>query len=287
MKIPNQIELMSPTVDALRELGGSGSIHEISEVVIRQLNLPDDVSQELQGQGPRTKLELRLGWARTRLKHAGLIDNSIRGVWNLTPTGIQLDRNDPEAVSKHYSKYQQRRGSKINDGAMPQRDELDGDQSPVEEGEDWRERLLLTLQAMQPEAFERLCQRLLRESGFMEVEVTERSGDGGIDVMGIVRFAGLISFPVVVQCKRFKGSVGSSMVRDFRGAMSGRADRGLFVTTGNFTRDASREATRPGAPPIDLIDGNQLVEKLKELELGVNTQTVEQIIVDEDWFKTI
>jgi len=142
---------------------------------------------------------------------------------------------------------------------------------------------------MDPAAFERLIQRLLRESGFIQVEVTGRSGDGGIDGKGIMRLAGLLSFHVVFQCKRYRGSVGSAQVRDFRGAMVGRADKGLLITTGNFTKDAIREATRDGAPPIDLVDGDQLVEKLRELSLGIHTKRieVEKIVVDPAWFKRI
>ncbi|MCY4474825.1 MAG: restriction endonuclease [Chloroflexi bacterium] len=287
MRIPDQIELMSPTLEALRQLGGSGSIHEINEVVIKRLGLPDEVAQELQGQGPQTRLEHRLGWARTRLKHAGLVDNSRRGVWNLTPTGFQLDPDDPEAVSSHYGDYQRHKQSmnlKVPQSRKKERDE--GLSNGPEDGF-WREELLAIIREVSPDAFERLCQRLLRESGFIEVEVTGRSGDGGIDVQGTIQLNGLVSFPVMVQCKRFKGNVGPSLVRDFRGAMTGRADRGLLITTGNFTRDAVRESTRPGTPPIDLIDGNRLVEKLKELELGVQTHMVEQVILDEEWFQSI
>ena len=132
----------------------------------------------------------------------------------------------------------------------------------------WRDELLDALLKMDPSAFERLVQRLLRESGFIQVEVTGQSGDGGIDGKGIMRLGGLLSFHVIFQCKRYKGSVTVSQVRDFRGAMVGRADKGLLITTGNFTKDAVREATRDGAPAIDLIDGDLLIDKLKELELA-------------------
>lgn len=287
MKMPTQFELMKPTVDALRELGDSGSIHEITEVVIKRMNVPDEVAQELQGSGPQTKLEHRLGWARTRLKHAGLVDNSSRGIWTLTPKGSQLNSNDPDAVSRLYREYRQRKRNLRNESSTVQDDEPGTDQTDDQISAAWREELLAIVQAIPPDAFERLCRRLLRESGFTGVNVTGKSGDGGIDVEGMIRFAGLISFPVMVQCKRYKGSVGPSMVRDFRGAMAGRADRGMLITTGNFTRDAKREATKPGTHPIDLIDGNQLVEKLKELELGVETQMVEQVIVKDEWFKSI
>jgi restriction system protein len=127
-------------------------------------------------------------------------------------------------------------------------------------------------------------QRLLRESGFVEVEVTGRSGDGGIDGKGIARMSGLLSFHVIFQCKRYRGSISPSQIRDFRGAMQGRADKGIFITTGNFTRDARKEATRDGAPPIDLIDGELLCEKLREFALGVKTKVVEEYEIDKEFF---
>lgn len=145
-----------------------------------------------------------------------------------------------------------------------------------------------TLLAMPPDAFERLAQRILRESGFTHVEVTGRSGDGGIDGKGMMRLGGILSFHVIFQCKRYKGSVPANHIRDFRGAMVGRTNKGLFITTGNFTKDAVREATRDGAPPIDLIDGDQLIDKLRELCLGVTTRIIEtkQMVVDASWFES-
>jgi restriction system protein len=140
---------------------------------------------------------------------------------------------------------------------------------------------------LRPAAFERLCQRLLRESGFVEVRVTGQSGDGGIDGVGIVRLGGLLGFPVLFQCKRYRGSVGASAIRDFRGAMIGRADRGLSLTTGTFSREARQEATRDGAPPIDLVDGEQLLDKLKELGPGVQIKMVERVRVVPEFFREI
>jgi restriction system protein len=129
--------------------------------------------------------------------------------------------------------------------------------------------------------------RLLRESGFIQVQVTGKSGDGGIDGVGIARISGFLSFHVLFQCKRYQGSVTAGQIRDFRGAMQGRTDKGLFITTGTFTRDAIKEATRDGAPPIDLIDGEQLVQRLKELGLGVKITVIESVEVDTDWFAKI
>jgi restriction system protein len=142
------------------------------------------------------------------------------------------------------------------------------------------------LRALPPDAFERLAQRILREAGFIKVEVTGRSGDGGIDGIGVLR-VNLLSFHVLFQCKRYQSSVGASAIRDFRGAMVGRSDKGVVITTGTFTPDAKREATRDGAPAIDLIDGDQLCDLLKDLKLGVRTEMVEQVNVETDWFNSL
>ncbi len=153
---------------------------------------------------------------------------------------------------------------------------------------DWRERInKYLIETLSPAAFERLVQRMLRETGFTQVEVTGRTGDGGIDGKGVARINGILSFRVVFQCKRYRGAVGSSAIRDFRGAMQGRADKGLFITTGYFTREAVKEATRDGAIAIDIVDGEKLAEKLKELSLGVKIELVERIEIDEEWFKSI
>jgi restriction system protein len=157
---------------------------------------------------------------------------------------------------------------------------------PEENGSDWKDRLLELLRGLPPDAFERLAQRMLREAGFVKVEVTGRSGDGGIDGIGVLR-VNLLSFQVLFQCKRYQGSVSASAIRDFRGAMIGRSDKGLVITTGAFTSDARKEATRDGAPAIDLIDGDQLCDLLKDLQLGVQTAMVEQVSVQPEWFQNL
>jgi len=157
-----------------------------------------------------------------------------------------------------------------------------------EETESWRTKLHhVLIKELSADAFERLVKRMLRESGFVQVEVTGRTGDGGIDGKGIVRVGGLLSFHMLFQCKKYQGSVSAGAIRDFRGALIGRADKGLFVTTGTFTRDAMREAKRDGATPIDLMDGDQLADKLKELRLGIKTEMVESVNVDAEWFGNI
>ncbi|NTV25899.1 MAG: restriction endonuclease [Chlorobiaceae bacterium] len=281
--MPKYHELMNPLLQALRDLGGSGSIDEIYSRVSEILELPDEILATLHDseRSSQTEVEYRLAWARTYLKKYGLLDNSERGVWVIVPDKKDVSKVDPQVVvRKVREKDNKDRAAKP---IQPKEDE------ELQDGtETWRSLLFQVLtQKMAPEAFERLVKRMLRESGFVQVEVTGRSGDGGIDGKGIVRIGGLLSFHVLFQCKKYQGSVSAGTIRDFRGALVGRADKGLFVTTGTFTRDAIKEATRDGAPPIDLLDGDQLADKLKELRLGVKTELVESVSVDVEWFQNI
>lgn len=295
--IPPYDEFMNPLIQALKALGGSGTIEEIDAKVIEIVDLSDDLLEVIHDpkRGSTTEVEYRIAWARTYLKKYGVLDNSSRGIWSLTAKGREIDSVNPQAVKRFIRLEQQKKPSPSEEQEYPaQAIEIDtSSSSPMEPdleiASSWNEQVMELLLDMDPAAFERLIQRLLRESGFIQVEVTGRSGDGGIDGKGIMRLAGLLSFHVVFQCKRYRGSVGSAQVRDFRGAMVGRADKGLLITTGNFTKDAIREATRDGAPPIDLVDGDQLVEKLRELSLGIHTKRieVEKIVVDPAWFKSI
>lgn len=187
-----------------------------------------------------------------------------------------------------FVKNQDRASKKTSDVTGIEKQEIIGETTDEqEEFTDWKVKLKEIVSSLSSSAFERLVQRLLRESGFIQVEVTGKSGDGGIDGKGIMRIGGLLSFHVMFQCKKYQGSVTASHVRDFRGALQGRADKGLLISTGSFTRDAIKEATRDGAPPIDLIDGDQLAEKLKELALGVMTRTIEKVEINHTWFKSI
>jgi len=197
-------------------------------------------------------------------------------VWALTDDGLALltdpsagDEQQRQRVNALWSEY----AVVVRGGKRKRKTEKAGTTEELQPVEDlgWKEQLLDKLMTMRPDGFERLAQRMLREADFDSVNVTGQSGDGGIDGLGVYRL-GLVSFPVFFQCKRYRGSVGPGAVRDFRGAMAGRGDQGLLITTGSFTADAKREATRDGAPPIDLIDGDRLCELLKRYELGVTTE---------------
>ncbi|MBI1879037.1 MAG: restriction endonuclease [Chloroflexi bacterium] len=260
INLPTFDKLMNPVIQALKQLGGSGTVEEINNKVTEIAELSDEQLEVLHDpeKGSQTEVEYRLAWARTYLKKYDVLENSSRGVWALTAKGRQLDQVNPQAVRRFVQS--QKKEAKIPVAAEDELAETDIEMS-------WRDELLATLLKIGPAAFERLIQRLLRESGFIQVEVTGQSGDGGIDGKGIMRLGGLLSFHVLFQCKRYQGSVSASQVRDFRGGMMGRADKGLLITTGNFTKDAVKEATRDGASAIDLIDGDQLLDKLKDLGL--------------------
>lgn len=282
--VPNFDKLIIPTLQALKNLGGSGSIDEINEEVYLVAELSEEVIEVLHDEnGVQSEVDYRLAWARTYLKKYGVLENSSRGVWALIDNELNPNKFDSDEIVKRVREITRKKSNKekIDKNITKKFTEK------FEEESDWKENLISTILEIEPSAFERLCQRILRESGFIQVEVTGKSGDGGIDGKGIIRINGILSFHVFFQSKRYKGSVGSREIRDFRGAMQGRADKGIFITTGNFTREAVKEASRDGAPPIDLIDGELLCEKLKEFNLGVKTELIEEVSINKEWFKKV
>ena len=279
--------LLVPTVRALVELGGSGSVEEINTKVYEIAKLTDDVLLVPHGEeGTTSEVDYRLAWSRTYLNKFGLLENSSRGIWALSKADIDVSKLDHIEIVRTVRDQNKPLQVKPepNKSTSEQIEEITEE---VDNTEEWKEKLLNVLYNISPAAFERLAQRLLRESGFFQVEVTGKVGDGGIDGKGIVRVSGLLSFHVIFQCKRYRGSVTPSQIRDFRGAMQGRADKGLVITTGTFTREALKEATRDGAPPIDLIDGELLCDKLKELKLGVDTKLTETVDIKNEWFNNL
>jgi restriction system protein len=283
--IPRYNELLWPALCAVRELGHSARLDEINERVIERENFSDEQLAVLHNEGPRSELEYRLAWARTYLKGMGTLANTSRGVWETTSLGRELSEEAIEPLWREYkTKRRAERRWKRQQVANESAD-TEADEETAADTEDWKENLLEQMLEMSATGFERLAQRLLRAAGFINTTVTGRSGDGGIDGVGVYRLS-LVSFPVFFQCKRYRGTVGPDKVRDFRGAMAGRGDKGLLITTGAFTREARSEATRDGAPPIDLIDGEQLCELLKKHQLGVRTEErrVEEVEVVSSFF---
>jgi restriction system protein len=275
-------------LEVLTKLGGSGSIEEVDDAMIAAIGASQGQMDVTYPKSGAAVLPDRMSWARSFLKLAGLVENPKRGVWVLTEEGrVAADKSNPELKKIVNAAYKAslaaKKAAQAVDKGEDGQDIEDGD-GPV----GWSDLLLQRVQTIAPTAFERLSQRLLRESGFTRVEVSGKSGDGGIDGVGVLR-VNLISFQVLFQCKRWKGSVGSEVIRNFRGAMQGRADKGLIITTGTFTAEARKEATRDGAPAIDLIDGEALCGLMKDLGLGVHVRqvVVEEVTLDDGFFEAI
>lgn len=284
-KGPEFLRFVPPIVDTLKELGSSGTAGEVADRVIERLKISEKAQEATTSNG-QSRVRNQIGWARFYLVKAGLVDASQRGVWTLTEAGraAALDADAVLALFKAVHKQFPRKDATETSATTPADDEEESE-APEPEAEDYRAKLLAVLRSLPPAGFERICQRLLRENGFQQVVVTGRAGDGGIDGHGVLEINPLVTFKVLFQCKRYGDRpVTPSQVRDFRGAMQGRADKGLILTTGGFTSEARKEATRDGVPPIELVDSEKLISMFARAELGlrpIQTFEVEDHFFDE------
>ncbi len=295
---PEFARWINPVLRALTELGGSARPHEVVERVATNEHVPDQVLDQINPAGGQ-RFPNQVHWARFYLAEGGYIDRSRKGVWKLTNDGVkagQLSQSTLDELVEQVQTSARKPSRRIVSSTrhtilnsdptqspiVPTEPEQEEQLAPDSEDRDYRVKLLTILQALPPAGFERLCQRLLREAGFEQVIVTGKSGDGGIDGHGVLALNAFVSFRVLFQCKRYAGSVSPGQVRDFRGAMQGRADKGLILTTGSFTAEARREATRDGAPPIELVDGEKLIGLFASLELGLRPVTTYE--VDDSFF---
>lgn len=263
-KGPHFVKYFIPVINALKRLDGSGHPNEIKEIVAAELKLSDQELNETIASG-QTRFGNNVDWARFYLAKGGYIDSSTRGVWSLTDVGRKSDLTHEQALALYRNVLMEFRSIQ-NDG------KVDGiSKEPLQESAEinYRTELMEIIRKLPPEGFERLCQRLLRESGFEKVTVTGKSGDGGLDGIGIMQVNPFVSFTVLFQSKRYVGTVTAGQVRDFRGAMMGRTDKGIIITTGTFTSDAKREAEREGVPALELVDGEKLIDLFEKLELGL------------------
>lgn len=282
--VPSTTRLINPTLDAIHGLGGSAPIKDIFDRVVDDMGLSSEIATRKSENDRTSALERRLASARTVLKANNLIDNYDRGVWTLTSKGLDTKEID---ATKAYSNYIAN-VNQLNSETGTEDTKLEDDLETASDDQSWRDALTATLCKMEPSKFEWLCRLLLLKSGFIDVKVTGRPGDRGIDGSGRIRLSGMVSFPVMFQCKRYEigNNVVARDVRDFQGAVQGRAEKGLIITTSGFTSSANKEATRDGALPIDLIDGQDLADLLKKHRLGINVteRTVEDVAVDSEFF---
>lgn len=281
MKGPRFVRYFGPVLEVLKGLGGSGSPDEVRAAVASRLSISEEEQGEQLASGS-SRFDNQVAWARFYLARAGLLDASRRGVWSLTEKGRATSLSNAAALQLfkdiHKVFAAERKARRAEAPEDEPLEESTPEAAVVSSGPTrHREELLAILKALPAPGFERLCQRLLRESGFQHVTVTGRSGDGGLDGNGVVEVNPFVSFRVLFQCKRYVGTVTPAHVRDFRGAMAGRADKGLILTTGTFTAEARREAVRDGVPPIELVDGEKLLDMFEKLELGLKPRAAFEV----------
>jgi restriction system protein len=270
------LRYFGPLLDALRKLGGSGRPDEVVEQISADMRLSDDEQNDVVPSGG-SRLKTNVAWARFYLVREGLLDSSKRGIWSLTEKGRSAHltvEQASEIFARWVKVFDEQRKTKTNQ-AEPVAEQVA--EASGATPNDYREEALKVILSLPPTGFERLSQRILREAGFTQVIVTGQSGDGGIDGFGTLQINPLVSFKVLFQCKRYSKSVSSPEVRDFRGAMAGRADKGIVITTGSFTSEAKKEASRDGVPPIELIDGERLIDMLESLEIGLRPITTYEV----------
>ena len=280
-KGPQFLRFIIPIIDVLRELGGSGTAADVTDLVVDRMKFTENELNEKIKSGP-SRIRNQIAWARMYLVIAGLVDSSGRGVWKLTEKGFSI-KLDQEQVFELFRKVQDsfkvEKSTVIITEVKSKQEEFDAE-VPYEA---YKSELIRILQKMSPSGFEKIMRRLLSELGLRQVEVTGKPGDKGIDGIGLLEVNELVKFKVFFQCKRFENSVGAGHIRDFRGALSGRADKGIFLTTGYFTPESKKEATRDGVVPIELVDGERLVELFEKNRLGLTSKIIFE--VNHDFFK--
>lgn len=278
--VPNYSILIEATYTALKQLGGSGRNDEINKKVYSILSVPDEILSVLHvGRTSFSEIDYRLAWARTLLKNYGAIVNSARTVWVLSSAFANVDTVDGTVVEKY-------RNIGNTSNSFGEEEPITVESTIAEaEKTSWRQKIYDIISKMDPYAFERLSQRLLRECGFTDVVVTKKSGDGGIDGFGKLKVNGIISFNIAFQCKRYQSPVPVSEIRDFRGSLTKNIEKGVFITTGSFSPSAKEDAENPGKQQIDLVDGEALIDMLAEYGIGLTE--VKDYEIDENYFKSI
>ncbi|OHD54574.1 MAG: hypothetical protein A2Y33_03470 [Spirochaetes bacterium GWF1_51_8] len=280
-KGPDFIKYFPAIVEVLRELGGSGNPREIYDSIIDRFQISEEELDKKNKKG-ESNYRNKVAWAKFYLSKGGFVDSSKRGVWALTEKG----NNENITENKVYEIFKEIHTQFLpNNAENKEPDKLENVQiekkieKKIEEEEEkgHRKKLLSTIQELSPSGFEKLCQRLLRESGFTQVTVTGQKGDQGIDGFGMLEINPLLSIKVYFQSKKYTKTVGPDKIRDFQGAIGGKSEKGIFITTGRFTKEAKVAAVRDGAIPIELIDGDRLVERFEQLELGLKPKTVYEI----------
>jgi restriction system protein len=277
MTFPKQSDVEIPLLRALMAAGGQARPRDLYPVVANSFPDLSDEDQEVRLESsPSTRKWANLvQWARQKLIEAGDVDGGTRGVWKITPQGAaRVDAGGRRVPVQTPPKPTGEAASEatLRDLANASRDEV-------------RSRLLSELKNLSATAFEKFCTILLQELGFANVEVTQRSRDGGIDGFGSFR-QGAVRINSAFQAKRWTdGPVGRPEIDKLRGAIQGDYDHGVFITTSRFTKDAQEASYKKGAISVLLLDGPAVVDLMIERGIGVNRQPLYLYDVDAEFFQ--
>ena len=282
MKGPEFLKYVNPVLTTLQANGGAGNSSNVIEQIIEQLGITDEELEEATSNG-QSRIRNQIQWARFYLFKSGLIDNAQRGIWRLTNEGLEKNLSDEDVYTLFKGVQESVKKSPTDSPKKVDKKSEEKFEETATEDEEHTIGLLNIIQNLPAAGFEKLCKRLLTEIGINDITITGGSGDQGIDGKGLVKLNDVVSLNIVFQCKRYKETVSPHHVRDFRGAMQGRGEKGLIITTGRFTKEAKNEANRDGVTPIELIDGDRLVELFEKHHLGLKPVIVFEI--DHEFFK--
>lgn len=273
------IKWAGPILNALRALGGSARPREISEWIGTAYNIQDEVLNARYEKSGQLKFQNQIAWARQYLVWDGMLDSSKHGVWALTPKGWNTILDDKQAHDiflKWVKIFQDLKDNKNTVEGVTK--EIINAQETVETDEGQaliNPSLIEILQRIPAVGFEHLCGRLLKEYNFEDIEITQRSHDGGIDGYATLKLNPFVSLSVFFQCKRYQGTVPTEKVQAFIGVMETNkrsVEKGLMITTGSFARNAIE--IEKANIKLELIDGQKLVEMFENVELGVIPKTI-------------
>jgi len=263
MAIPSTKDIELPLLQEIEAAGGEAKPSELYNKVARHFSQLTSADQKVIH--PRSGLPIwrnRVQWARQHLVNKGQIDASIRGIWKITDKGrAKLGVVPPPPPP-----------SPSTIGAL-----LDRERQQISV------QLHELLMNIHPQQFEAFAARLLESVGFADVEVTKYVGDGGIDGYGNLEM-GVVKVRAAFQVKRWRNNVPPAEVNQFRGAIMGEFDQGIFITTSDFSDEAKKVSSKRGAVPIVLINGDRIVNIMLEKGLGVRQEPLTVTRIDEEFF---
>ena len=293
MSVPKYYEIHKPILECLSD-GQTHTIKELKAYVIEYFQLTKQDISALLPSGTQTYLTNRIGWARTYLKKAGLIESPERAVFRITKAGLDVLHDDPNVIDQkyllRYNSFKKFIGKeeKVNLQSGIENDQIDTPDDIFESSyqqinQSLADDILTEVLKLSPVAFEKMVLDLMEKMGYGTYSTTGRTNDEGID--GIIMEDKLGFDLIYVQMKHWglDHPVGRPEVQAFVGAIAGKGGKGLFVTTSKFTKQAIEYAK---GQHIILMDGEKLAFNMIEHDFGVSTKKIFAIkTLDTDLFE--